>query len=73
MKILVMPIRGKIINAFKAPKQKFFENEEVQAITQIMFGQEYKKGLTIEDCKVDRIIFMADADRQYHCPKMLFV
>ena len=25
-------------------------------------GQEYKKGLTIDDCKVDKIIFMADAD-----------
>ena len=58
----IFPIRGKIINAFKASKQAFFSNEEVQGITQIIFGQEYKKGLTIDDCKVDKIVFMADAD-----------
>ena len=56
------PIRGKIINAFKSSKQKFFENEEVQGITQIIFGQEYRKGLTVEDAKVGKIIFMADSD-----------
>ena len=62
MNISIFPIRGKIINAFKASKQAFFSNGEVQGITQIIFGQEYKKGLTIDDCKVDKIIFMADAD-----------
>lgn len=68
----IFPIRGKIINAFNHSKSTFFSNQEVQGITQIIFGQEYKKGLTVEDCKVDKIIFMADADR-YRCPKMLFV
>jgi DNA gyrase subunit B len=58
----IMPIRGKIINAFKCSKTKFFSNEEVQGITQIVFGQEYKKGLTVADAKVEKIIFMTDAD-----------
>lgn len=67
------PIRGKIINAFKASKQKFFENEEVQAIIQIIFEQEYKKTLTIDDVKVEKVIFMADADvDRLSCPKILF-
>jgi DNA gyrase/topoisomerase IV subunit B len=69
-----MPIRGKIINPFKCSKQKFFENEEVQAITMIVFGQEYRKGLTIDDVKVDKIIIMADGDvDRSSCPEMLFV
>ena len=58
----LFPIRGKIINPFRNSKQKVLENEEFQGITQIIFGQEYRKGLTIDDCKVDKIIFMADAD-----------
>ena len=58
----IMPIRGKIINAFKCTKEKFFSNEEVQGITQIVFGQEYRKGLTVDDMKVDKIIIAADAD-----------
>lgn len=62
MNIPLFPIRGKIINAFKASKQAFFSNEEVQAIVQIIFGQEYRKGLTIDDVKVSKIIFMADGD-----------
>ena len=58
----LFPIRGKIINAFKASKQAFFSNEEVQGITRIIFGQDYRKGLTVEDAKVEKIIFMSDAD-----------
>ena len=58
----IMPIRGKIINAFRCTKEKFFSNEEVQGITQIVFGQEYRKGLTADDMKVDKIIIAADAD-----------
>ena len=58
----IMPIRGKIINAFKCTREKFFSNEEVQGIVQIMFGQEYKKGFTVDDLKVDKIIIMADGD-----------
>lgn len=62
MKATLFPIRGKIINAFKCSKQAFFSNEEVQGITRIIFGQDYRKGLTVEDAKVVKIIFLADAD-----------
>lgn len=59
----IFPIRGKIINAFKCSKQKFFSNEEVQGIHSIMFGNTpYKRGLDPKDCRVSKIIFMADAD-----------
>lgn len=70
----IFPIRGKIINAFKSTKANFFANEEVQGITKIILGSEYKRGFDVKDCKVEKVIFMADADvdRIAHCPKMLF-
>lgn len=58
----LLPIRGKIINAFKCSKQVFFSNEEVQAITKIILGTEYRKNFTIEEVKVSKVIIMADAD-----------
>ena len=71
----LFPIRGKIANAFRMSKQAFFSNEEVQAITQIIFGQEYKKGLTLADVKVSKVIIFADADvdNEKNCPEILFV
>jgi DNA gyrase subunit B len=57
----LFPIRGKIANAFKKSKHEFFSNAEVQAITRIILGSDYKK-FTIEDVKVSKIIIMADAD-----------
>ena len=58
----VFPIRGKIINAFKCSKNTFFNNEEVQALNKIILGTEYKRNFKIEDCKVEKVIFMSDAD-----------
>lgn len=58
----LFPIRGKIINAFKTTKTNFFSNEEVQGITRIILGTDYKKGFDVKDCKVSKVIFMADAD-----------
>lgn len=58
----ILPIRGKIINAFNCNKQKFFSNEEVQAITKIILGTEYKKNFDVSECKVDKVIFLADGD-----------
>ena len=60
----IMPIRGKIINPFKCSRETFFNNEEVQGITQIIFGQQYRRGLTVNDAKVSKIIFLAD---KRHC------
>ena len=57
----LMPIRGKIANAFKKTKQAFFDNAEVQAITRIILGSDYHK-FKIEDVKVSKVIIMADAD-----------
>ena len=58
----IFPIRGKIANAFKMSKQMFFSNEEVQGITKIILGHEYKKGFDVSECQVEKVIFMADAD-----------
>lgn len=56
----VFPIRGKIINAFKCSKQAFFSNEEVQGITRIILGRDYVKNFDVKDCKVQKVVFMAD-------------
>ena len=64
------PIRGKIINAFAHSRQEVFENQEVQAITQIILGSEYHRNFTLDEVKVEKVIFMADMSK---CPKMLFV
>ena len=58
----IFPIRGKIANAFKYSKQAFFSNEEVQGITRIILGTDYRKGFDVNECKVKKVIFMADAD-----------
>jgi DNA gyrase/topoisomerase IV subunit B len=58
----LFPIRGKISNAFQKSKAAFFANEEVQGINQIILGKDYHKGFTIDEVKVSKVIFMADAD-----------
>lgn len=69
----LFPIRGKIANAFKMNRQAFFSNEEVQGITKIILGSDYKRGFDIKDCKVSKVIFMTDADvDRVNCPKILF-
>ena len=67
-----MPIRGKIINVFSHNRQEVFANQEVQEITQIILGGEYKRNFTLDDVKVSKVIFMADADQINRGPKMLF-
>ena len=59
---MVFPIRGKIINAFGHSRREVFENAEVQAITQIILGSEYHRNFTLDEVKVDKVIFLADAD-----------
>ena len=41
-------------------KQAFFSNEEVQAITRIVLGGEYKRNFALEDVKVSKVIILAD-------------
>ena len=62
VKIMIFPIRGKIISAFSNSYSKVFSNAEVQGIVKILFGSQYKKDLTVEDCKFEKIIFAADGD-----------
>ena len=58
----VFPIRGKILNAFGCTKEKFFNNEEVQGITKIILGTDYRKNFDVSECKVDKVVFLADGD-----------
>ena len=60
MKVMAYPIRGKIINAFGNTKENVFNNQEVQAITQIILGGEYKRNFTLDEVKVSKVIFMSD-------------
>ena len=58
----IFPIRGKIISVFNNTYTSVMNNAEVQGITRILFGCNYKKGFTVKDCKFEKIIFAADAD-----------
>ncbi len=60
----IFPIRGKIPNALETPKQKFFGNEEIQALIQIITNGTMRvgKAFNIDDCPWEYIIFCADAD-----------
>jgi len=57
----LLPLRGKIINAFGAPKSKVLKNEEVASIIKIL-GAGYGKSFDINKCKFKKVIFMTDAD-----------
>lgn len=59
----VFPIRGKMPNAFRTPRNKFLNNAEVQSISKIILGKQYTKNFDpIKDVKWEKIIFGADAD-----------
>ncbi len=55
------PIRGKILNAFRTPRDKFLANPEVAGIIQIIGGG-YGRNFDISKVKWDKIIFCTDAD-----------
>ena len=57
----IFPIRGKIPNAFKTPKAKFLANQEIASIITIIGGG-YGKNFDINKVKLDKVIFLADAD-----------
>ena len=70
----LMPIRGKIPNAFTKTKAEFFNNEEVAGLWAIIFDKKVNHGVKltpeiIQDVlnRVDKVIFGADADPDgYH-------
>lgn len=55
------PIRGKLPNAFRTPKEKFLSNPEVAGIIQIIGGG-YGRNFDISKVKWGKIIFCTDAD-----------
>jgi DNA gyrase/topoisomerase IV subunit B len=57
----IIPVRGKLPNAFEKTQKEMFENEEVASIFQIIDGG-YGKDFDISKVKVSKVIFMADAD-----------
>lgn len=58
----VMPIRGKMPNAFRTKREKFLANEEVQGISKIILDGPYTKNFDVNKIKWEKIIFAADAD-----------
>lgn len=57
----LFPIRGKIVNAMAATREKVAANEEVAAITAII-GAGFGRSFNIEKCKWEKIIIATDAD-----------
>lgn len=58
----VMPIRGKITNAFTAPPAKFFANEEVSGLFKIFGYKGYSKKFDPDKFIPEKVILMTDAD-----------
>lgn len=57
----ILPLRGKIINTFKATNEKVLAHEEVQAIIQAL-GIGVAPNIDIGKLRYDKIIVMSDAD-----------
>ena len=69
----LMPIRGKIINAFTTPTKKYFENEEVSGLFKIFGYNGYQKKFDPAKFKPKRVIIMTDADADgAHIRDLLF-
>ena len=57
----ILPIRGKILNVWRARDDKVFSNEEVKSIA-VAVGTGIKDDLKIEKLRYHKIILAADAD-----------
>ena len=57
----IYPVRGKIPNVFEKSRADVLANAEIAGILTIIGGG-YGKAFNLDDCKVDRVIIMADAD-----------
>lgn len=58
----VLPIKGKLINAFTTPTKRFFENEEVAAIFKICGYNGYSKKFDPKQFKPEKVVISSDAD-----------
>ena len=57
----IFPIRGKLPNAYKTSRASFLANQEIASIITIIGGG-YGKNFDISKVKLDKIIFLTDAD-----------
>ena len=57
----ILPLRGKIINAFKYTAEKVLANNEVQSIIQAL-GTQVGERFEIEKLRYHKVIIMSDAD-----------
>ncbi len=68
MKIMLYPIRGKVPNSFRTPRNSLFANEEIQGLIKIITGQDAskfdRKFDANEDVEWQKIIIMSDADQK---------
>ena len=58
----IMPIRGKIINAFTSPTKTYFENEEVAGLFKIFGYNGYSKKFDPDKFKPAKVVIATDAD-----------
>ena len=59
----LFPIKGKIPNAFRKSEKEMLANEEINGIMTIISDGKYGSKFNIEKCKFDKIIFLADSDK----------
>ncbi|MDO5581572.1 MAG: toprim domain-containing protein [Planctomycetia bacterium] len=57
----ILPLRGKVINTYKATDQKVLSNQEIQSIISAV-GAGYGAKMNPEKCRYGKIIIMTDAD-----------
>ena len=58
----IMPIKGKIINAFTTPTKKYFENEEVAGLFKIFGYNGYSKKFDPDKFRPEKVVIATDAD-----------
>ena len=58
----LMPIKGKIINAFTTPTKRYFENEEVAGIFKILGYNGYSKKFDPDKFKPEKVVIATDSD-----------
>ncbi len=57
----VLPLRGKVLNTFKAPAKRIIENAEVAGMF-VAMGAGSGNTFSLADCRYDRVIILCDAD-----------
>lgn len=57
----IFPVRGKVANAMTKTPKEFWNNEESQAIRDII-GCGFGKSFDLSKCKFEKVIILADAD-----------